>query len=419
MLEVLKGNIVHLPKFGQYETIKKGYLVLEDGVIQGTFETLPEYYANAEIKDYGDKIITQAFCDLHLHAPQFPMMGMGLDLPLLDWLNTYTFKTESTYKDTDFARRVYRSLAKELIRQGTTRVSIFSSLHREGTLILMEELEKAGITGYAGKVNMDRNSQPCLEESTEESREETLRWLEECKRFTGIKPILTPRFTPSCTDELMAFLGKLAVERNLPVQSHLSENTAEIAWVKELHPDCEEYWETYAKYGMFKPGTIMAHCVYSSEREMTAMRENGVVVAHCPDSNINICSGFPPVRKLLDAGVKVTLGSDIAGGAELPIYRTITSAVRMSNARRIASGWTETALTPGEAAYLGTSAGAEYFGCKPGFAKGDKLHALVLDDSNLPEPARELELYERYERLLYLMTAENIVARYAEGRPVG
>mgnify|MGYP000807106218 FL=1 len=121
---------------------------------------------------------------------------------------------------------------------------MFSSLHTDATLILMEELEKAGVTGYVGKVNMDRNAAPgLLEETTEESRRETLRWLDACQDFRLVKPMLTPRFTPSCTDELMAFLGKLAAERDLPVQSHLSENQAEMAWVRQLHPGCQQYWD--------------------------------------------------------------------------------------------------------------------------------------------------------------------------------
>ena len=186
----------------------------------------------------------------------------------------------------------------------------------------MEELERAGITGYVGKVNMDRNAAPgLLEETTEESRRETLRWLDACQDFRLVKPMLTPRFTPSCTNELMAFLGKLAAERDLPVQSHLSENQAEMAWVRQLHPGCQQYWETYDKYGLWKEHTIMAHCVHSDRRECDAMRRAGVVVAHCAGSNINLCSGVSPVREMLQQGIWVTLGSDIAGGACLPMYK--------------------------------------------------------------------------------------------------
>src|SRR5699024_5261177 len=121
-------------------------------------------------------------------------------------------------------------------------------------------------------------------------------------------PILTPRFTPSCTNELMAWLGRTAAERNLPIQSHLSENDREVQWVRELHPDCGQYWETYAKYGLWNDRTLMAHCVWSDQRERAAMKEAGVTVVHCPDSNVNVCSGVAPVRTMVEEGLKVALG---------------------------------------------------------------------------------------------------------------
>ena len=347
-ITILKGTVVSAPALGKLDVTENGCLVAEDGKITGVFPTLPEQYAGAAVEDYGDALILQSFADLHLHAPQYPMLGMGMDLPLLDWLNTYTFPTEARFADPDYAREVYRRLARELIENGTTRVCMFSSLHREATLILMEELEKAGVTGYVGKVNMDRNGIPALQEETEESRRETLRWLEECRDFRHVKPILTPRFTPSCTNELMDFLGKLAAERGLPVQSHLSENTGEIAWVKELHPDCGQYWETYAKYGLWNDRTLMAHCVWSDARERAAMRVAGVTVVHCADSNQNICSGTAPVRVMLKEGLKVALGSDIAGGDHLSMFDVVAASIRASKARRILDGWDTDFLTVAE-----------------------------------------------------------------------
>ena len=189
---ILKGNIVSTVSFGKLDITENGYLVAEDRIIKGIFQNLPEKYSSLPIEDYSNDLILQSFSDLHLHAPQYPMLGMGMDLPLLDWLNTYTFPTEAMFHDNDYARKVYRKLAKELIENGTTRVCMFSSLHREATLILMEELENAGITGYVGKVNMDRNSNPLLQETANESIEETLKWLDQCKRFQHIKPIITP-----------------------------------------------------------------------------------------------------------------------------------------------------------------------------------------------------------------------------------
>ena len=417
-LTIIKGTILSAPALGQLEAVPGGYLVAVDGAIQGIYPVLPEQYAGAPVEDFGDALILQSFADLHLHAPQYPMLGMGMDLPLLDWLNAYAFPTEARFADTGYAREIYRRLARELIANGTTRVCMFSSLHTDATLILMEELEKAGVTGRVGKVNMDRNALPgVLEETTEESMRETLRWLDESQDFRLVKPILTPRFTPSCTDGLMAFLGKLASERDLPVQSHLSENQAEVEWVRQLHPDCGQYWETYAKYGLWNSRTLMAHCVWSDGRERAAMKAAGVTAVHCPDSNQNICSGVAPVRAMLDEGVKVALGSDIAGGDHLHMFDVTAAAIRASKARRVLDGWRTDFLTVAEGWYLATSAGASYFGEAPGFAPGNPLHAIVLSDDELPQP-HPLTPRERLERAVYLRQKGAIRAVWSAGRKV-
>ena len=414
---VLKGCFVDAPTFGSLRVREGSFLVLVDGVIQGLWDRLPEEYAACPMKDYGEALVLPSFADLHLHAPQYPMLGMGMDLPLLDWLGTYTFPAEARFADPDYAREVYRKLARELIACGTTRVCMFSSLHTDATLILMEELEKAGVTGYVGKVNMDRNGGVNLQETTEESIRETERWLERCGGFARLRPILTPRFTPSCTNELMAWLGRTAAERNLPIQSHLSENDREVQWVRELHPDCGQYWETYAKYGLWNDRTLMAHCVWSDQRERAAMKEAGVTVVHCPDSNVNVCSGVAPVRTMVEEGLKVALGTDIAGGDHLSMFDAVTSAIRVSKLRQLTDPAHPAFLTVAEAWYLGTSAGQAFFGAGPGFAVGEKLHALVLEDSDLPQP-HPLTAQERLERCLYRRQEGAIRAVWSEGRLV-
>ena len=143
MTTILKGNIVSAPACGRLDVTEHGYLIAENGVITGVYPVLPEQYAGASVEDYGDCLIVQSFADLHLHAPQYPMLGMGMDLPLLDWLNAYAFPTEARFAEPDYARTVYRQLAGELASHGTTRVCMFSSLHTDATLILMDELEKA------------------------------------------------------------------------------------------------------------------------------------------------------------------------------------------------------------------------------------------------------------------------------------
>ena len=328
-----------------------------------------------------------------------------------------SFPTEAKCKDLNYARNIYSHLAKELINNGTTRVCMFSSLHTDATLVLMEELEKEGVTGYVGKVNMDRNGSSELEETTKESITETLRFIKEAERFKTLKPIITPRFTPSCTNSLMENLGKIANSYNLLVQSHLSENLKEIEWVKELHPDLDEYWQSYAKYNLWKEKTLMAHCVYSSDSEIKAMKEAKVVAVHCPDSNINICSGTAPIRHFLNEGVWVTLGSDIAGGSTLSMLKVMTLAIRASKNIAITTKDKSDVLTAEEAYYLATSSGERYFNDKVGFPLNEKLHAIVLDDTALVETER-LTLSQRLERALYRTNENNIIAVYSEGRKV-
>ena len=415
-MKILRGTLLSAAQPERVTVMPRGYLAAEDdGHIAYVGTELPQQYAGAPVEDWGDALILQSFADMHLHAPQYPMVGLGMDLPLLPWLETYAFPVEAQFADPAFARACCRQLCAELVENGTTRVCIFSSLHRESTLILMEELERAGICGYAGKVTMDRRGGKNLEETTEESMRETLRWLDECQRFRHVKPILTPRFTPSCTNELMAFLGKLAAERELPVQSHLSENAQEIALVRELHPDCAQYWETYRKYGLWRR-SVMAHCVHSDARERRAMREAGVLAVHCPDSNLALCSGTAPVKRMLREGVQVALGSDIAGGAILPMPGVMGAAIHASKMRCMMYG--DDPLTPAEAYYLATSAGHRYFGDAPGFAVGNPLHAVVADDSALFSPARTLTPEERLERLIDRGGAAQLRAVYSAGRRI-
>ncbi len=412
---ILKGNIVSAPELGKLEILEHGYLVAAEGLIVGTFDRLPAQYAQAHIEDYGDALILQSFSDMHLHGPQFPMLGMGMDEELLGWLNTYTWPTEARFADSSYARQVYSRLAQALIQNGTTRVCMFSSLHKEGTMILMQELQKAGITGFVGKVNMDRNGGDTLQETTQESCEATLQWLEECKDFTDIRPILTPRFSPSCTDDLMAFLGKLAKDRGLPIQSHLSESKREIAWVKALFPDCDSYYKTYEKYGLWNDKTLMAHCVWSDEEELTAMKKAGVTVVHCPDSNSNLRSGIAPVRKMLDMGVSVVLGSDISGGDRLNVFDIVRSAIQVSKLRAAMDEANPKALSAAEGWYLATSAANLWFREKPGFGPGNALQAMVVDDSKLLS-ARKLMLKERFERLFYTRKEVPVLALYSADR---
>ena len=414
MLTALKGNILEALSPDILGVHPNSYLVLENGAVVGIYPDLPENMAEASVEDYGDALILQSFADMHLHGPQYEFMGTGMDKPLLQWLESYAFPTEERYADPAYARDHYRILAEDLIRNGTTRVAMFSSLHTDSTLILMEELEKAGVTGYVGKVNMDRNAPPYLCETTEESEQETLRWLEASKAFTLVKPILTPRFAPSCTERLLAFLGRLKAERDLPVQSHLSENLGEIALVGELFPDCRQYWEVYDKYGLFDDRTLMAHCVHSDERERAAMKLRGVHPVHCASSNNSLMSGISPVAQMLREDQSVCLGSDVSGGTTLSMLRTMANSICAAKDRGSMMQDTAQVISIEQAYYMATSAGQSFMGYKTGFTAGERLHAVVLDDTGLPK-LPNITLRERLIRAVYRLDDRHIRAVYSEG----
>ena len=214
--------------------MEHSYIVVEDGRVAGVFRTLPERYAQLPVLDYGEHLILPGMTDLHVHAPQFAFRGLGMDMELLEWLNTYTFPEESKYKELEYADRAYGSFVNHLLHSTTTRAAIFATIHVPATELLMQKLDRAGLSCYVGKVNMNRNSPVYLREiSTNQALRDTERWLCETKEaYRTVKPILTPRFIPSCTDDLMYGLARLQAKYGVPVQSHLSENYSEIAWIR-------------------------------------------------------------------------------------------------------------------------------------------------------------------------------------------
>lgn len=234
---VCKGDICYSKDKNTLQTCKDGYLVCENGVSAGVFAKLPEKYQDFPLLDYTGKLILPGFTDLHVHAPQYRFRALGMDLELLEWLDTHTFPQEAKYVDTDFARKNYARFVEEMRKGPNTRGCIFGTIHRQSTEVLMELLEEAGLCAMVGKVNMDRHSPDILRETTEESAAETIQWLADvAEKYPHVKPILTPRFLPSCTDELLEKLGDIQKQHHLPVQSHLSENRGEVAWVQELFP---------------------------------------------------------------------------------------------------------------------------------------------------------------------------------------
>lgn len=414
---VLRGHICYSSDQKAVQIVENGYLVCENGKSAGVYRELPDHYGDYPMTDYGDRLIIPGLVDLHMHAPQYAFRGLGMDLELLDWLNTHTFPEESKYQDLEYAKKAYTIFADNLKNSATTRACIFATIHTPATELLMDLLEEAGLETMVGKVNMDRNSPDFLVEETQQSAEDTIRWLEETSgKYKHVKPILTPRFIPTCSDELMEQLSEIQKRFDLPLQSHLSENQSEIAWVKELCPQSQFYGDAYDRTGAFGGTykTIMAHCVWSGEEEQNRMKERGVFVAHCPQSNMNLSSGIAPVRSYLDKGIKVGLGSDVAGGFTESIFRAMSDAIQASKMRWRIQDESLKPLTVEEAFYLGTKGGGEFFGKAGSFEKGYELDAVVLDDSSLKHP-QQLGVKERLERLIYLADDSQIKAKYVAG----
>lgn len=418
----LKGNICYSLEQTHLAVMERSYLVCEDGLCAGVYQELPERFQEIPCSDTGDSLIIPGLTDLHLHAPQYSFRGMNMDLELLDWLNTVTFPEEARYADLDYAKRAYRIFAEDLKKSPTTRACIFGTLHVEATELLMDLIEETGVKAYIGKVNMDRNGPGSLqEESAEASAKATLRWLSETSgKYRNVKPILTPRFIPSCSDELMRELSSIQKTFHLPLQSHLSENPGETAWVQELCPDSAFYGDAYDRFGLFggeNCPTIMAHCVYSSEQEIALMKKRGVYVAHCPQSNTNLSSGIAPVRQFLEEGLSVGLGTDIAGGHSLSMLRAIADAVQVSKLRWRLTDPSRKALTFAEAFYMATMGGGSFFGKTGSFLNGFAFDALILDDRRFPHP-QELTVRERLERLVYLEDGHCLTGKYIAGRKI-
>lgn len=363
---LLKGDLCYSKDSTHLETVANGVLVCLEGRCAGVFPRVPEQYQGLPRYDFSGRLVVPGLVDLHVHAPQYAYRGLGMDMELLDWLNTNAFPEEAKFADLDYAQRAYSLFVEDLRRGATTRAAVFATLHGPATRVLMELLEASGLCAFVGKVNMDRNSPDILRE---ESAEASAR--------------------------------------------------ATVEWVRELCPSASCYGDAYASFGLFGGGvpTIMAHCVLSGEEEIAMLRERGVWVAHCPASNTNIASGIAPVRRFLDEGLRVGLGSDVAGGHSTSLFRAMADAIQVSKLRWRLQDQSLKPLTVEEAFWLGTAGGGAFFGPVGSFLPGCELDAVVVDDRRLAT-TRALTVRERLERVVYLSEDRDVAAKFVQGRQV-
>ena len=426
MKKVYKAHILFTKEKDRFEVFENGYVAVgDDGRVVGVANSLEDLKVQfpafnvqrAEFIDFGDKLLIPAMNDMHVHAPQVHNQGVAMDLELLPWLQNYTFPEESKYADVEYAERMYRRFMHTQWLFGTMRSVVFGTVHTESTRILMKLYQEAGMGALVGKVAMNRNCPDALCEDVEAAVEGMEQLIAEFPQTSNlVRPIITPRFVPSCTPELLKACGELANKYQLPVQSHLSENVSEIAWVAELEPESKSYGDAYNRYGLFgQTPTIMAHCVWTKGEELELMKRNHVMVAHCPTSNFNIASGMAPLRTFLDEGVPIGLGSDISGGHDLNMFRMLVYAIQVSK-MHYQQDHNKPFLTLSEIFWIATKSAGSFFGKVGSFEPGYDFDALVIDDAVL-YPS-EYSLQHRLERFIYVGDDRQIVHRFCRGQEV-
>ena len=430
MKRIYKAHILYTKEKSTFEVLENGYVAVDtNGRVTSVGVDLASVDGEgAEVIDFGDRLLIPAMNDLHVHAPQYRNQGLAMDLELMEWLQKYTYPEEKKYADTVYAEQMYSRFVHDLWRFGTMRSCVFATVHTESTRVLMRLFREAGIGSFVGKVAMNRN---CPEELTEqvenmvEGYERLIKDNEQWKMDNDVRAsdnyplvslIITPRFIPSCSPEMLRACGELAEKYQLPMQSHLSENKTEIALVTSLEPESTCYGDAYDRYALFgQTPTVMAHCVWTEGEELELIKQRGVMVAHCPTSNFNVASGMAPIRHFLDEGLRVGLGSDISGGHTMSIFQVMVYAIQVSKMHYQQNHECKF-LTLSEAFWMATKSAGSFFGNVGCFEPGYEFDALVIDDSNLNHG--DYSLLERLERYIYLGDDRQITHRFCRGKEI-
>ncbi|CAH1252146.1 GDA [Branchiostoma lanceolatum] len=433
-VKVYRGTLVHSTKNKPMEILRNGIIGVDtSGKIlfvkdDDSIESLSaELGFSPEVRNLKDsQFFIPGFVDTHIHAPQYPNTGTKVDLPLLEWLNAYTFPLETKYSDVKFARDVYKKVVHKTLSNGTTTACYFATIHHRASMALCDAAELFGQRAYVGKCNSDQNLPDNYCEGTDASLRDTEEFIIEvlARKNPLITPIITPRYAVSCTTELMSGLGKLAEKYDLPIQSHLCESLAEVKWVSELFPQFHSYTDVYDKCGVFTNKTVMAHCVYLTEFDLALMKERGVGVSHCPNSNLSICSGLMDSRTWLDKGLKVGLGTDVSGGYHPSMLDAIRLAIHTSNALSIQRPPDYRPLSYQEAFRMATLGGAEVLALDDtigNFEVGKDFDALLVDmeSSNSRVDTFDFDSTEDLvQKFLFIGDDRNIQEVYVCGQKV-
>ncbi|WP_433615487.1 guanine deaminase [Paenibacillus cellulositrophicus] len=431
-IEILKDHLFCIHDDGKIEKI----VAPEDAdyqVLLDAYHGKDNFYSLAE-----GQYILPGFIDLHVHAPQWAQSGTALDIPLYDWLNTYTFPLESKFSDLDFAYEVYDDLVRTLLANGTTTALYFATIHKESSLLLARICADRGQRGLVGKVVMDdpeQNPENYRDADTQAALADTEEFILAVKALSktvkqGVFPVVTPRFIPSCTDEALHGLGELAEKYDAYVQSHCSESDWAHGYVRDRFRKNDAY--ALHVFGLLRDKSVMAHCNFLSDDDANLFAETGTAVAHCPISNAYFANSVIPVAHLHEKGVEIGLGTDISGGFSPSLFDNIRQAVMSS--RMLEDGVNPalpakdrgvpgSRITVNEAFYLATAGGGESLSLPVGRIQENYAWDVQIIDTKLPSAKLPIfdpneDLNDVFQKMLYLTRPENIREVWVQGEKV-
>jgi guanine deaminase len=343
----------------------------------GPADALPPAPGEAVV-DMGDALLMAGFIDCHAHYPQTRIIA-SWGRRLIDWLEGYTFPEEMRFADPAHAAAVARDYLDLTLANGITSAAVYCTTHPGSVNAIMEEAMARGVRLAAGKVLMDRNAPEGLLDTPERAHDETKGLIARWHGTGRLEVAITPRFAPTSTPEQLAVAGALWAEHpDCPMQTHLSEQPEEIAWVRDLFPDARDYLDVYQTHGLAGPGAIMGHAIHLTDRERAALRETGTGIAHCPTSNTFIGSGLFDMD--LAETIPVGLATDVGGGSSFSMLRTMAAAYEIAQLRG-------STLHPAQLLWLATQGSANVlrWGNRVGnLTEGREADIVALDLASTP-----------------------------------
>ncbi|WP_295990704.1 guanine deaminase [Rugamonas sp.] len=425
-LQAYRASLLHFhadPAFDAHahDWHEDGLLIVADGKVRaaGDYATLHATLpAGTPLHDYGGHIITPGFIDTHVHYPQSDMIASPAP-GLLPWLERYTFPTERQFDDPEHAGAVAEFFLDELLRCGTTTAMVYCTVHAESVDAFFAASEKRDLRMVAGKVMMDRNCPDFLRDTAESSARDTEALIQRWHHRGRALYAITPRFAPTSTEEQLQLAGELA--RAYPdtfLQTHVSENEDECRWVKSLFPNSRSYIDVYDSYGMLRPRAMYGHCIWLDERDRRRMAETRSAAAVCPTSNLFLGSGLFDFERADDAGMLLSLATDVGGGTSFSMLQTMNEAYKVARLK----GSYLPALRMFYMATLGAARAMQLEGTIGSFAAGAEADFIVLDPQATPLLARRTARRESLEELLFALALlgddRAVAATYSAGRRV-